>query len=564
MPIRYTNVCDWASQMGIHGPDTRPVVGPSTRRQGKGRASVGFFSRPREEKAPVGPVRRCPRVACLDLLLRTLLICAASSTWGFASPAPKAEATKEQVLSAMKKATDFMMNVVSNRGGFLWHYNEDFSKQWGEIPARKSQIWVQPPGSTTNVGLMLLEAFGATTDPEYLKYAEKVAGALIWGQHPSGGWHYFIDFDPAGIPKFYKEVASQCRGWEEFYHYYGNATFDDDTTASATRFLLRLYANTLDPKYRPPLLQALDFILKSQYPNGAWPQRYPLRYDYPHDGHADYTSFYTFNDEVISNNIYLLLEAYEKLGNEEHLRAAHKGMDFYILSQSPSPQAGWALQYDMEMKPAWARSYEPAALCSGQTVQNIKDLERFYMITGDRRYLEPIPGALQWLEDSFINKDPSKKFTHATFYEVGSNKPLYARHEVRDGKIVSYRVGYEKFDLPAYGGHGNIDVAALRREFETIRSLNPQTARAEYRGREEAKLKATMVDSQTVQKLMDSMDDRGAWMTNIKFLDTDNYADNPPIEFKGIDTDTYISNMGQLINYLEKLKSADRRPLGSR
>ncbi len=45
------------------------------------------------------------------------------------------------------------------------------------------------------------------------------------------------------------DVASQCRGWEEFYHYYGNATFDDDTTTSATRFLLEIYSSTLDPEF---------------------------------------------------------------------------------------------------------------------------------------------------------------------------------------------------------------------------------------------------------------------------------------------------------------------------
>jgi len=545
MPIRDPNPCYSDRQME-HPVNTRTWPVAHTlwhRRRGGGGASLGCL-------------RRLRVPACLDLV-RTLLVCTAVSFWSFGSVSLGAEPTKEQVLAAMKKATDFMMNVVSNRGGFLWHYNEDFSKQWGEIPARKSQIWVQPPGGTPDVGIMLLEAHRATTDPEYLKSAEKVAGALIWGQHPSGGWHYFIDFDASGIRKFYEEIASQCRGWEEFYYYYGNATFDDDTTTSATRFLLRLYAATLDPQYRPPLLQALNFILRSQYPSGGWPQRYPLRHDYPHDGHPDYTSYYTFNDDVILNNTDLLLEAYEKLGNEEHLRAAHKGMDFYLLSQLPSPQAGWALQYDMEMKPAWARSYEPAAVCSGQTVQNIKDLERFYMITGDRRYLEPIPRAIQWLEHSFINKDPSKRFTHATFYEVGSNKPLYARHQVQDGKIASYRVSYEEFDLPAYGGRANIDVVALRREFETIRALTPQAARAEHRKQEEAKLKGPKVDSQTTIKLMASMDDRGAWITNIKFLDTDNYADNPRIEFKGIDTSTYISNMGQLINYLEKQKGAD-------
>jgi len=260
----------------------------------------------------------------------------------------KADLSEKEVRTAMKMATDFMMTTVSNRGGFLWKYSANLSEQWGEVPARKSQIWVQPPG-TASVGTMLLHAFRVTGDPEYLKYAEKVASALIWGQHPSGGWNYLIDFDPTGLPKWYDEVASQCWGWEEFYHYYGNATFDDEVTVSATRFLLDVYLTTMDPKYKAPLLKGLDFILESQYPNGAWPQRYPIRNDY---GHDDYTPYYTFNDGVIHGNIMLLLEAYQKLGDEKYQETARRGMDFYLISQLTPPQAGWGLQYDLEMKPA--------------------------------------------------------------------------------------------------------------------------------------------------------------------------------------------------------------------
>src|SRR5687768_65770 len=51
--------------------------------------------------------------------------------------------TKEEVLTAMKKATEFFSSKVANRGGYVWSVSEDFSRQYGEVPARKSQIWVQ-------------------------------------------------------------------------------------------------------------------------------------------------------------------------------------------------------------------------------------------------------------------------------------------------------------------------------------------------------------------------------------------------------------------------------------
>ncbi len=495
-------------------------------------------------------------------------------TPGFAAPPTPKE---KDVLEAIRRATDFMMNSVSNHGGFLWYYSADLSRLWGEVPARKSQIWVQPPG-TPSVGLMLVDAYQATGDPAYLRYADRVAQALIWGQRPEGGWHYLIDFDMPGLQKWYDEVASQCRGWEEFYYYYGNSTFDDDTTTAAVRFLLRLYMATLEVKYRPALMKALEFVLKAQYPNGAWPQRYPLRYDFRDEGHNDYTSYYTYNDGAISNSIYLLVEAWEKLGYEEYWEAARRGMDFYIISETPPPQAGWAQQYDLNLKPAWARSYEPAAICSDQTVTNIKDLENFYLITGDRRYLSPIPAALGWLERSKVDTDPRKKGTHATFYEVGTNKPLYAHHEARNGKLVRYWVDYEPVELADYAMWQKIDLQAIKKEFERVNAMTPEQAKAEYvatglnssrRGDgspdvDQARAEYTGINSNApapgidaeVQAIISSLDKRGAWITDVEFLDTDDYADNPPLRFKGIETAKYVENMYKLLNSIKEIKGS--------
>ena len=228
--------------------------------------------------------------------------------------------TEKQVLSAMQKASDFLANKVANRGGYVWVYSPDLSKRYGELPARPTQIWAQ--GATPEMGMVFLDAYKAIGDERYLVYAKKAANALIWGQHPLGGWHYLIDFDMSGLEQWYRDVFSKCKwGTQEYYHYYGNCTFDNDATAGPTRFLLALYMTPLDPAYREPLLKALDFILMAQYPDGGWPQRYPLRYEFVHEGLPDYTSNYTYNDGVIINNINLLFRAYEQLGNEEYRKA---------------------------------------------------------------------------------------------------------------------------------------------------------------------------------------------------------------------------------------------------
>ena len=93
----------------------------------------------------------------------------------------------------MRRATQFMVEKVAYRGGYLWNYLPDMSRRWGEMEARETMIWLQPPG-TSSMGHVFLDAYHATGDEYYYRAAEQVAAALIWGQHPSGGWNYVIDF----------------------------------------------------------------------------------------------------------------------------------------------------------------------------------------------------------------------------------------------------------------------------------------------------------------------------------------------------------------------------------
>ena len=464
-----------------------------------------------------------------------------------------AEPASRDVLTAMKKASDFMANTVSNHGGYVSRYSADLSKKWGEIQARPSQIMVQPPGTTT-VGMVFLEAYKTTGDSDYLEYARRAANALVWGQHPAGGWHYLIDFDMTGIRKWYKEFASKCWGWEEYLHYYGNCTFDDDATTAPAKYLLDLYMVTLDPQYRTPLIRALDFILESQYPNGAWPQRYPLMDEHIHGGHPDYTSCYTFNDGVIKNNIMILLEAWNKLGNEKYRKAALRGMDFYIISQLPKPRAGWADQYDMDLKPAWGRSYEPPALSSGLTARIISDLETFYMITGDRKYLNPIPDALDWLESAVINTDPAINYTHAYYYEPGTNRPLYTHREGTGVEDERYWHDHDMNNLYPYGRPYVLQVRKIRDEYERLKSLSPEEAMAEYEAGTKARLNIPAVDPDEVDEIISSMDKRGVWIT--EFQVPQNYFGDvfktPWRTVWGIEIQVFQRNMQTLVNYLKR------------
>ncbi len=289
-----------------------------------------------------------------------------------------------------------MRERVAYRGGYVWSYAPDFSRRWGEMEAFPSMIWIQPPGTAT-VGHLYLDCFHATRDEFYYQAAMDVAEGLIAAQHPAGGWNYHHDFaGEESTRRWYDTIGKN--GWrlEEFHHYYGNATFDDAGTSEASQFLLRMYVERRSSRLRAPLERAVRFVLDSQYENGGWPQRFPFVEDAPAlHGRPDYTRYVTFNDDVAGENIKFLLMVYQTLGDERALAAIHRAMEVFIATQQPAPQAGWGLQHHNEtLAPIGARTYEPDALTTHTTANNIAQMLNFYEWTGERRFIERVPEAL--------------------------------------------------------------------------------------------------------------------------------------------------------------------------
>jgi len=513
---------------------------------------------------------------------------------------------KSQCLAAMKKATTFMVEEVSTNGGYLWHYMPDMSRRWGEMEAYETMIWVQPPG-TTSMGHLFLDVYRATGDEYYYEAARKAANALIWGQLDCGGWNYIIDFAGDRSLKIWYDTIGK-NGWrlEEFQHYYGNATFDDDVSSDAARFLLRMYCAKLDPAYKYPLDKAIDFIIESQYPLGGWPQRYPLRHDFTHHGKPDYTSFYTFNDDVVWENVHFLIQCYMTLGGERFLDPVRRGMNFYLITQQGAPQAGWGQQYDTDLRPVGARTYEPDALLPGYTATHIRLLIRFYRLTGESKFLARIPEALDWLESCALTPEMTEggKYTHPVFVEIGTNRPIFVH---RKGSNVIHGYYYSDYDdrnlLTHYGGKTSIDTGRLSSEYKTVKAMTaPEATRDSpllhgkftdtgtpqtfydltsdvYTSSGLAKNRS-VPDKQTVRQVLAELEGRAFWPEKHVYISnpyigdgtktepTDRYAtthvgdetDTSPFEDDSdreyISTSTYIRNMRILINYLSGEESS--------
>ncbi|MGE4587425.1 MAG: pectate lyase [Mangrovibacterium sp.] len=494
----------------------------------------------------------------------------------------------QEAREAMLKATRYMVEEVSTRGGYLWYYLPDFSRQWGEMEAYKTMIWLQNPG-TISMGQLFLDAYRTTGNEYYYQAAGKAAEAIIWGQSKEGGWNYMIDFaGDRSLKNWYATIGKN--GWrlEEFQHYYGNCTFDDDVTSDAAKFLMRIYLEKLDPAYKPALDKAIGFILESQYPLGGWPQRYPLHYDFNKGGHPDYSSFYTFNDDVTWENVNFLIQCYQLLGEERFLDPIRRGMYFYLISQDAC--GGWAQQCDMSLCAAGARTYEPAALLPATTFGNAMLLLRFYQYTGNKKFLNQVPAAIHWLEEAALpeGKTGNGRYTHSTFVEPGSNKPLYM-HRKGSNVIHGYYYMDENDDrlLAHYGGKTRIRIERLKQEYERLAYMpreelirNSPLRKGQYdrvpdmQGIAGRDTRLPVPEKETVREIIRSLDSQGRWLSRhgmtshtyvgdgTKTEPTDQYAqtmvgdetDTSPYrdvsDQEYISTSAFIRNMYTLIQFI--------------
>lgn len=506
-----------------------------------------------------------------------------------------------EVKQAMKRATEYMMNVVSYNGGFVWNYLPDYSRQWGELEAKRTMVWLQSPG-TPDVGEVLLDAYHVTGDEYYYESARCVALCIVQGQLPCGGWNYMFDLEPEdSLKAWYATIGRQAWRLEEFQHYYGNATFDDEATKHCSEFLLRFYLEKHEPEFLAPLERAIDFFVKSQYANGGWPQRYPLMDNHPFKGMADYSSFITINDNVLPENIDFLLQCYSSLGMSQLREPILKAMHLMRDLQQPEPLAGWADQYTPDdLKPAHARSYEPRAVNTGTTINMIYKMIEFYKLTGDKSFLEGIPKAIQFLESrqlpgelaQFVRRTPLQEgeILMPRFIHPETAQPLYVHRKGSNVANGDYYIDQDtKGTIAHYSSFTVVSPARLRAALEQANKLIQKDLERNSPLRASAKSGPKDYYYQphrwmrpglpipSVDEVVASLDSEGRWISLLSQVsnpyrplpkniaagsDETAYAqtmagdiyDTSPYEnheVKGISTRTYIQNMTLLVNSLK-------------
>ncbi|MDA1055172.1 MAG: hypothetical protein O3C40_32520 [Planctomycetota bacterium] len=449
--------------------------------------------------------------------------------------------TKEEAARALRKASDFFRTEVSASGGYLWRYSDDLARQEGENQASNTMAWVQPPGTPT-VGGAFLFAYAATGEQYFLEAARETAHALVRGQLKSGGWDYRIEFNPKARPKYAYRVEGGSSDARNV------TTLDDNTTQSALRYLMHVdrALGFKDDQVHESVEYALSSLLKAQYPNGAWPQRfseppdtsqYPvLKANYPDSWpreypKVDYQSFYTFNDNSIADAIDTMFEAERIYGEAKYGAAAKKAGDFILLAQMPQPQPAWAQQYNAQMQPAWARRFEPAAVTGGESQGVLRILLSIYRETGDKKYLAPIPAAVKYLRSSQL---PDGQL--ARFYELQTNRPLYFTRQ--------YELTYNDDDLPThYGFKVGSKLDSIEAEYERLLKTDP----AKLKPREsKPTYKMSRSLAEQARATIDALDKRGAWVEPGTLK---SYGSDDPTK-RVIDTRTYVKHVEALSKFI--------------
>lgn len=265
--------------------------------------------------------------------------------------------------------------------------------------------------------------------------ATRIADNLLSYQTPMGGWAKNTNFQKrARRPG---ESFSSGGSWS----YIG--TFDNDATTEEMRFLAKTYAAQGGERFKAGFERGIEFILRAQFPNGCWPQVYPLQGGY-HDAA-------TFNDEAIPNILELLRRIeqgeFDFLDSEQVARASaamDAGTACILRSQVivDGVRTAWAQQYHpIDLVPVQARPYEHAALTAGESVEVLE----FLMGIEDPSpaVINAVHAAVDWLIEVAIY---GYEYDHprltvqegagpvwARFYQIGSNLPIFSN---RDGEIL--------------------------------------------------------------------------------------------------------------------------------
>jgi len=285
--------------------------------------------------------------------------------------------------------------------------------------------------------------------PEWYVSAEAraIADNVIRYQSPQGGWPKNTDL--AAPPRSPADIPAPDAGTAN--------TIDNGATTTPMQFLALMVEATKESKYRRAFERGMDYLLAAQYPNGGWPQFFPLR--------KGYYSRITYNDHALVNVLTALRAAaagkppYGFVDDARHARAraaVARGVDVILRTQvkQDGRLTAWCAQHDERtLEPAWGRTYEPPSLSGSESVGIVRFLMEIERPAP--AIVAAVDGAVAWLRavairglrlegftdadgvrDTRVVADPSAGPLWARFYELETNRAIFlGRDSIVRGKL---------------------------------------------------------------------------------------------------------------------------------
>jgi len=307
--------------------------------------------------------------------------------------------------------------------------------------------------------------------------ARAVADSVIQYQSPQGGWPKSTNL--AKPPRTPDDIPPPGRGRAN--------SLDNEATTLPMAFIAGVAYATGDSKYQDSFLRGVDYLLAAQYPNGGWPQFWPLR--------KGYYSHITYNDGAMIRVMVILRDVadgeppYDFVDAPRRKKVADavaRGIDCILKTQikQDGKRAAWCAQHDEKtLEPAWARSYEPPSLSGAESVGILRFLMSIEKPTPE--IVAAIEGAVEWFRsvtmkgirlesvrrndgrrERWLVPDPDAPPLWARFYELKTNRPLYLDRD----SVFRYdfsEISYER--RSGYSYHGTWAASLLTTEFPAWR-----------------------------------------------------------------------------------------------
>ena len=285
--------------------------------------------------------------------------------------------------------------------------------------------------------------------PNQPKYDEseytKIADNILYFQRDNGGWPKNYDMRAILTPEQINDVVKT----KSVLH----TTFDNSTTYTHIYYLAQVYTQTKIEKYKDACLKGIDFILEAQYPNGGWPQYFPLE--------KGYSRHITFNDGAYMGIMNLLGKIVQNDPNLSFVDsetknkvsiAYEKGIDCILKTQisDHGKLTAWCQQHDeTTLLPTWARKFEPPSVSNAESVDIVLFLMKIE--NPSEQIIRSVQGAIKWFSDSKIYNTRVETFQAPEFdskykkvtddrrvvidstappiwtryYELGTGRPLF-------------------------------------------------------------------------------------------------------------------------------------------